>query len=415
MNEVRNILVGMEIGPKEAQLSYYDRKVKEPVSVPVKVGSNLYTFPVALVKLRGRDEWRFGYEAEYFEKLEDGIPAQNPFEAARRGEAVETDGLRMEGSSLLAIFIRESLRLLCVPQPVSSIAGICVTCERLDGTLALSVLSALREIGFRPGQCFVCDREESFYYYSYSQKPEIYARSLALIRFDGSRAVFSKMSERRASRPYAVTMEDRREFLLPEEEEARDEAFGEAVKEYMEGSSWSSVFITGEGFSTDWAKQSVKLLSKAASHVFEGDNLFVKGACWAVFEKLESRGFDGRLYIGADTLRSTAGMDVIEGGQQRFLPLVSAGNSYYLAGSTVDVILDGRDDLLITVRAYDKSSHRNQRTVLEGLPERPARTTRLRVSAVCMSREELLVTAEDLGFGELFPATHKTWEMRVSL
>ena len=415
MNEVRNILLGIEISRDNAQLCYYDRSLKEPVSIPVKVGSNLCSFPMLLVKMKGKDEWHFGFEARFFEQQENGISVPNPYTAACSDERAEVDGREMEPYEPLAVFIREALCLLGLPHPVQSLSGICVTCPDLHAVLARNILSALRSLGLKAGQCFVCDRDESFFYYAHSLKPEIHARGLALIRFSGNTAAFSRLTESRATRPFAVSMEDGGSVGLPEEPEERDRAFAEAIGQWMKDVSCSGAFITGEGFSTEWARDSVKVLSRAASHVFEGDNLYVKGACYAVFEKTERHAFDGKIYLGPDTLKVTVGMDVIEGGQQRFLPLVRAGSSYYTEESCIEVILDGREDLLVTARTYDKSNHRNERILLEGLPERPPRTTRLEIRASCPSAEECLIRAEDLGFGELFPATHQVFEMRIAL
>jgi hypothetical protein len=68
---------------------------------------------------------------------------------------------------------------------------------------------------------------------------------------------------------------------------------------------------------------------------------------------------------------------------------------------------------MVTVCAYDGSRHRNVHIPLDGLPERPPRASRLRVSATMESPDTALVRAEDLGFGELYAATHKVWEMRI--
>ena len=77
MNEVRNILVGFDFGEKVSQLCYYDRREGEPVSLPVKVGTGQYTFPNALSKKPGEDEWHFGLEVEYFVEQQDEIAVDN--------------------------------------------------------------------------------------------------------------------------------------------------------------------------------------------------------------------------------------------------------------------------------------------------------------------------------------------------
>lgn len=37
MNETRNIIVGLEIGKRQSQICYFDRKEKEPISISVKL------------------------------------------------------------------------------------------------------------------------------------------------------------------------------------------------------------------------------------------------------------------------------------------------------------------------------------------------------------------------------------------
>ena len=136
MNEVRNILLGIEISRDNAQLCYYDRSLKEPVSIPVKVGSNLCSFPMLLVKMKGKDEWHFGFEARFFEQQENGISVPNPYTVACSDERTEVDGREMEPYEPLAVFIREALCLLGLPHPVQSLSGICVTCPDLQAVLA---------------------------------------------------------------------------------------------------------------------------------------------------------------------------------------------------------------------------------------------------------------------------------------
>ena len=50
---------------------------------------------------------------------------------------------------------------------------------------------------------------------------------------------------------------------------------------------------------------------------------------------------------------------------------------------------------------------------LPGLPERPPRTTRLRIEMAYISREECVVTVRDLGFGEMFPSSGKVWKEAI--
>ncbi len=51
MNEIRDILIGIDFGKIESQLCYYDRKAKEPVSLSMKVGTSQYEFPTCICKI----------------------------------------------------------------------------------------------------------------------------------------------------------------------------------------------------------------------------------------------------------------------------------------------------------------------------------------------------------------------------
>lgn len=92
MNETRNIIASLEFGREVSQICYYDRKEKTPVSLSVKTGSNLYTFPTMLSKRPKAEVWHFGLEASYFSRHEGEIPVENLMELCMKGEPVEIDG-----------------------------------------------------------------------------------------------------------------------------------------------------------------------------------------------------------------------------------------------------------------------------------------------------------------------------------
>lgn len=46
---------------------------------------------------------------------------------------------------------------------------------------------------------------------------------------------------------------------------------------------------------------------------------------------------------------------------------------------------------------------------LEGIPERPKRTTRLRIAMEMTSENQVNIRVKDMGFGELFPSSGGEW------
>ena len=415
MNEVRNILIGFEINADASQICYYDRAAKEPVQVAAKVGTNLYAFPTVLAKARGRDEWHVGYEAEYFAGSGGVLRLPEPLGALEKAEAVMVDGAKMEPYELLARFIRESLRILGLPDAVRCIGGICVTTRALTPALAVGIRRALLSLGIARDACFVQDENESFYYYGYSQGPEVASRNLALLKFAVNEVTFRSMTEMRRAKPATVTVDEKESLTLSADPEARDEAFAEFVKSWNENSNYSGIFITGSGFSSKWAKKSVKALSRGGARVFAGDNLFVRGACLTCVERLERRAFRNRIYLGPELAMATVGIDVRDGGNVVFYPLVRAGISWYENAAECQIILDDRRDLMVTVVSMDGEHHRNEKLPLAGLPERPEGATRLLIAAECVDKETCRVTARDLGFGELYLGSGMVWTKDVRL
>ncbi|MDE6815041.1 MAG: hypothetical protein K2P71_03285, partial [Lachnospiraceae bacterium] len=50
---------------------------------------------------------------------------------------------------------------------------------------------------------------------------------------------------------------------------------------------------------------------------------------------------------------------------------------------------------------------------LEGLPERPKNTSRLKVHVEMSAPDRVTVTIEDMGFGEIFPSSGKGWTSTI--
>lgn len=415
MREVRNLLIGFEIDDKMSQMAYYDRSSREAVSLPAKVGTNVYRFPTVLAKSRDREEWHYGLEAEYFASENTAVPVKHLLRRAENNQSAEINGERYEAWELLSIFFKESLKLFGLPDIVPATRALCVTTRHLNPNLASAIRKALRTIGFSDDQFLMEDNSESFYYYCYSQRPQIRARSMGLLEFEDDRVKLSFLDENRKKDPHIVRLNFQNELHLPKNDDDRDLVLAQFIKRECGARQISAIFITGNGFSQKWAKMSVHALAECGQHVFEGDNLFVKGACWAAAEKKEFHHMKRRVYEGSDLVRDGLTIDVIDKGALGVKPLLVPGRNWYENGASVDFILDGRREIVLTKTGPDGHSRENLKIELTGLPERPNRTTRIHLTVECLSEKTCHVRAEDLGFGEFFPATHKVWEMDIPL
>ena len=154
----------------------------------------------------------------------------------------------------------------------------------------------------------------------------------------------------------------------------KDASFLKIVSEVTGGHIVSAVYLTGDGFDGEWMKESLSFLCKGR-RVFMGKNLYSKGACYAAARKCMTEENSWQfVYMGDNEMKVNVSLKVQSQGKTEFFTLISAD-----------------------------------------LPERPPRTTRLRIKAQPVSDMEVKIRIKDLGFGEIFKSSDKTWEYMMSL
>ena len=176
---------------------------------------------------------------------------------------------------------------------------------------------------------------------------------------------------------------------------------------------FSSVQITGEGFDQQWAQQSVKILCHQGRKVFYGNNLFAKGACVAGKDRLEDKKLKGYRYLSDSLVVTDVGMDMRVMGSPAYYPLIEGGSNWYECSASCELILDDTKELVFVVSLPEENEKKRVAMALDGLPERPNRTTRLLLTLKYVSPRDCEITVKDLGFGEMFPSSGKTWRELV--
>lgn len=415
MNEVRNILIGIQLDPEKSQICYYDRKSQEPISISTKIGSSLYEFPATLCKIEGKEEWHFGREAEYFGSQVGGILVENLFELWHGTETVMIDRKLMEPWELMEIFLGETLKLLGAHDLVKSISSLMVTCGQLSKDLVDNIRKAFAHMGFSKDICHIQDYEESFFYYTMYQKPEVWMRKVALYDFHDGIVTYQEMSIDRKTRPAKVCLSAPMDTHLSEFQEQWDHDLSHCILDTMGDGVFSSVFLIGNEFQQDWAKTSLPLFTRNRKHVFYGNNLYVRGACYGAKEKAEEKRLKEYLYMGKDLVRSNVGMEMLVQGMKVYYPLIAAGVNWYEAHRECEFILDDTDELVFLLSPMEGGERKAYAMPLENLPDRPNRTTRLHLEIQCDASNRCVIQVRDMGFGEMYPATGLTWQESMEL
>ena len=404
------VIVGYDLGNKYAQISCYVTGSEEEIRTLSSVaGSSVYTIPLALSKRQGVNQWFYGSEAIRYAGEEEGILVENLLKLARDGEPVQIDGAPIDPVALLTLFLKRSLGLLSQVTNTERIGALMITCEELDHRM-LEVLTAATEgLHLKTDQICVQSHVESFYYYNLYQPEELWRHKTILCEYGDASIRTYCMECNRHTTPVVAYMEER-EFPFPVPES--DEKMQEIAKKLCENQMISSVYLIGEAFSRDWMKESLRYLCKGR-RVFQGNNLFSKGACYGMMERL-TPGENGKnhVFLGKDKLKSNIGMKVLRQGEESYQALLDAGINWYEAKNTMEFyLLEGRAvEILIT--SLTGKGNRIARIVPEELQEG---IIRLRISVEMRDDTHLKVELEDLGFGTFRAATHHIWKEEIEL
>jgi hypothetical protein len=265
---------------------------------------------------------------------------------------------------------------------------------------------------------------ESFYYYMLYQDPELWKYNVMIFDYENSLKSICLECNRKTT-PCVVFINsngypdmERMEWQPEEEDRQRqremlDKEFLRIARAEMEDSLFSTVYLLGDGFKDDWAQESLRYLCRNR-RVFQGNNLYSRGACLAALERMEpgekSRNY---VYLGADKLKSNVGMKVIRRGEDSYFAILDAGTNWYEACADFEVILEEGNTLDFIITPLTGEKVVDKRITLEGLPERPRNTTRLRLHIEMTAVNQVSATIEDLGFGEIFPSSGKGWEQSI--
>ena len=261
---------------------------------------------------------------------------------------------------------------------------------------------------------------ESFYYYMIHQQAELWKREVFVFEYNDTLKTMRFQCNRHTT-PRVVFIEHLDYPEMKRVDWAEDEAqrmaqqqeldaqFGQLCESCLHETDVSTVFLIGEGFKEGWTRESLKILCHNR-RVFQGNNLYSKGACYAGMEKLNPQESTREyVYLGEDKLKSNIGMRALRRGEDSYLAILDAGVNWYEAKTDFDLILESGNVLCFTITPLTGENIMDKTVTLDGLPERPRCTTRLRIHAEMTAIHTLTLEITDMGFGELFKSSGRAW------
>jgi len=94
---------------------------------------------------------------------------------------------------------------------------------------------------------------------------------------------------------------------------------------------------------------------------------------------------------------------------------LDGGSNWYEAKGEVDFLLEEGNEFQVIITPLNGKDVKNLTIQLDGLPVRPHCAARLHLQVEMLGENRVQFLAEDMGFGELFPATHMSWKEILDL
>lgn len=410
MGNSEGAYLGIDISARSTVISIYKSNMDEPATVSTILGEENYSIPTVLAKRYGMGQWFFGDEAISKSRTKEAMLVDDLYTLALKNEEVFVDGESFQARELMVIYFN---KLFAIPGPMAAMGDIeklvvCVDQVNLEVMELMNYI--ISRLSIDSNRLMLIDRNECFYFYALSQRPELFLYSVALFDYSGSNMISCVLNRNQSTRPQMITLDVVNHGDITDN---RDEKFDVIIADTFGSTLFSSVYLVGDGFDGEWMKVSLARLCKGRK-VFMGKNLYSKGACYAGYTKDGKRDWPF-IYIGDNDLKLNLSIKILENNVMKFFTLIDAGQSWYDAKGECEVILDGEPELEFYIQRPESREAHTEVLELTDMPKRENRTTRLRIEASPISDVAVSIIITDLGFGEISPSSGKSWEHTISI
>lgn len=402
--------IGIDMDDDNAVISYYKNGMREPETLSMIAGSEIYQIPVALVKKRGIGQWFIGEEAKKMALLQNEEVIDHLLGGALEKKQVTIENAVFEKEDLFVLYIKKLILFASRLGNPGLPDCLVVTVDALSRNITELFTKVAEELGLNRSKLILMDRKESFYYFAYNQKQELWLHDIFLFDCRGDEVKCCTVVRDAKTIPQIVTITEEKHAL---DRMHRDEAFYKILLDSFHGHISSSVYLVGDGFDGDWMKMSLSYMCKGR-RAFIGKNLYSKGACYAAMVREQKTPWQ-YVYMGDNEMKVNVSLKVKNGGKSEFFSLISAGDNWYEASGECEVLLEDNKEIDFWLQLPHSRDAKIKKLELSDLPDRKPKTTRLRISAKPLSDSQVKIKIRDLGFGEIVKSSELAWEYTMSL
>ncbi|WP_349947848.1 DUF5716 family protein [Lacrimispora sp. BS-2] len=382
-----------------------------------------WCFPTVICRKKDEDAWFVGEEAYAYTLVGEGIIVDKLIKMVRKEGTATLGGIKYEGLDLLKMFLKKILKLPMEEFFCDEVKQLVITLQKVDAKLMDALMYCADYLEIPRERVHIISHTESFVYYVLSQKKEVWSNQVGVFDLSEDSFHYHELKVQRGLRKMVVIAEDEaleESFNLdiletPSGGKLADKILSSCVDRLLQKKLFSSVFLTGKGFERhDWAGDSMKILCSRRK-VYMEPELFARGAAFKGMDYLQDKTSYPFTCICEGRLHSTISMKVLHKERETQLVVAAAGDSWYEAKSSVDLIVDHQDYVEFMVTPMDPKQKRLVKIPLEGFPDRKDKNLRIGISFGFLDEKTMAVVLKDKGFGEIFPATDAVIRQEVML
>ncbi|MBR1477754.1 MAG: hypothetical protein IJ608_07315 [Lachnospiraceae bacterium] len=419
------LVVGIDLSDEFSQMSYcYADRNGEPETYSMTEGIEDYNIPTVLAKKKGSNQWLYGRQAVGRLKDDGYTVVKNLYTLAKIGEPVEMDDVEVDPVSMLTLYVKRLLSTLMQHTGMDKVHALTITVDRPDMRSSKVIKAVLNGLMLKSQKLFMSTHTESFYGYMKGQNEELMRGGVLLLEYMDGKIRSSILECNLRTTPKVVYMNaESHPFMRIDKNPAADDTltaslrnadseFARIAEAVLTEHTVSGVYLIGDEFSGEWMQESLKLLCRGR-RVFQGNNLYSKGAAYNALEKIgDSRMRKGYVFLGADKLKSNIGMQLYSQGKEQYLAILDAGEDYFSVEKYFDFYIQDGNQVDLSVTSLTGNGKKTARIVMEGLD---GGIHRINAAFTMEDEKTLIIDLEDMGMGVMSPASHKVWHEKLNV
>lgn len=418
---MEGLYLGIDLRSSGCQAAWFHPQSKMVNSIYFAEG--VTQIPMILCKVVGKDQWCIGLEALQRMKEGSAILVEKLMTLAHKTGTLTVDSVRYRAEDLVKIFIARLLKTILEITGKDGIIQLTVTLEETEAGLIERLLQIVESLGVRRKSIRIINHTEGFLYYILNQPQDIWRNLSCMFELSSKGLDYYEFQKIRGSRPIPVFVKHQKleeEFDLDILEKASgqkivDTMLTSAAQKVFDKKVITSVFLSGEGFqNTEWAKNFTSYICHSR-RVFMAESVYAQGAAALAYDTATGGKYFPYLCLCDGRLMSTVSMEVIRKGSVCELVLVKAGTNWYEAKASVELLLEDREDIVLTVETIGRRRPRKFKIPLDKFPKRPPKTTRIEFTLAFLEDNYMMVLVRDEGFGELYPSSKEEIRQYIRL